>query len=339
MANPVNFPALAALRPGEASDAISAAMGGRWRPPAPHDAGWVKAITHTGGFVARLDATGHIAYVRFSPPFPTDVAIAGLKLGMSQAAALAVVPRLKLGDRSPIAAASRYFADVSSHYRMVAEFHGDELHSVWFFEGDDKVYPPKRPMVYPAAAGAPGAPFRDPNLKLAVLSALIWADAIDLAEPQDLADAVLPRHLDLGREGYHLIREAYDYLVRYPLKDADLERVEEITFDGGEPIYRYCYYYWSGSTGDFDIKSVEGIARCVNLRRFTYVATLDAVDVDHLVGLDKLEDISLPEKCLHPERLLDLPALKRLSFRAGTISDPLLIARLKARGVAVSLDP
>ena len=57
MANPVNFPALAALRPGEASDAISAAMGARWRPPAPHDAGWVKAIAHTGGFVARLDAS------------------------------------------------------------------------------------------------------------------------------------------------------------------------------------------------------------------------------------------------------------------------------------------
>ena len=338
MANPVNFPALAALRPGEASDAISTAMGGRWRPPAPHDAGWVRAITHTGGFVARLDATGHIAYVRFNPPFPTDVAIAGLRLGMSQAAALAAVPRLKLGDSSPIAAASRYFADISSHYRMVAEFHGDELHSVWFFAGDDKVYPPKRPMVYPAASGVPGAPFRDPNFKLAVLSALIDADAIDLAEPQDLADAVLPRHIDLGSDGHHLIREACDYLARYPLKDTDLERVEEITFDGGEPIYRYCYYYWSGSTGDFDINSVEGIARCVNLRRFTYVAILNAVDIDHLIGLDKLEDISLPPECRHPERLLDLPALKRLSFRDGTIRDPLLLARLKARGITVRVD-
>lgn len=338
MANPVNFSALAALRPGEASDAISAAMGARWRPPAAHDAGWVRAITHTGGFVARLDASGHIVYLRFGPPFPTDVPIAGLRLGMSQAAALAAVPRLKLGDRSPIAATTRYLADVSDHYRMVAEFHGDELHSVWFFVAGDKVYPPKRPMVYPAATGAPGAPFRDPNFKLAVLSALIEADAIDLAEPQDLADAVLPRHIDLGRDGYRLIREAYDYLVRYPMTAADLERVEEIIFDGGEPIYRYCYYYWSGSTGDFDIASVEGIARCINLRRFTYIAILSAVDIEHLVGLDKLEEISLPAKCQHPERLLDLPALKRLSFREGTIGDPLLIARLKARGVAVKID-
>ena len=339
MANPVNFPALAALRPGEASDAISAAMGPRWRPPAPHDAGWVKAISHIGGFVARLDASGHIVYVRFGPPFPTDVAIASLRLGMSQAAALAAVPRLKLGDRSPIAATTRYVADVSDHYRMVAEFHGDELDSVWFFVGGDKVYPAKQPMVYPAATGAPGAPFRDPNFKLAVLSALIAADAIDLAEPQDLADAVLRRHIDLGRDGYHLIREAHDYLVRYPLTDADLARIEAITFDGGEPIYRYCYYYWDGTTGDFDIAGVEGIVRCANLRRFTSIAILDAVDVEHLVGLDKLEEISLPAECRHPERLLDLPALKRLSFRAGTIGDPVLVARLKARGVVVGIDP
>ena len=333
MHNLVSFSPLAALRPGEARDALAAAMGARWRPPAPHDAGRVKAIAHTGGFEARLDVTGHIVYLVFRPPFPADPLIAGLRLGMSQQAALAAVPKLALSDRSPISAATRYVVDFSDHYRMVAEFHGDELYSVWFFVRD-AVYPQKQPMVYPAPAGPAGAPFRDPNLKLAVLSSLIEADAIDLAEPHDLADAVLQRRIDLGRDGYDLIREAYDYLVRYPLTDADLARVETITFDGGEEIYRYCFYDWDGTTGDFDIKSVEGIARCVNLRRFEYISILNAVDVDHLVGLSKLAEVSLPGDCRHPDGLLELPALKKLAFHQGAIGDG-LIARLKQRGVSV----
>jgi len=331
----VDFNALAALRPGEGADAVRSAMGARWRPPAPHDAGWIRAIAHTGGFTARLDATGHLAYVAFGPPFPADVAIAGLTRGMSQGAAVAALPQLRLGDRSDIAAASRYVADVSGHYRIAVEFHGDELHSVWFFVRN-AVYPPKQPMVYPAAAGPPGAPFRDPNFKLAVLSALIEADAIDLAEPQALADAVLSQHVDLGRDGYHFIREAYDYLVRYPLTDADLAQVESITFDGGAPIYRYCFYYWDGTTPEFDIASVEGIARCVNLRRFEYISMLNAVDIDHLVGLAKLADVSLPGDCRHADGLLELPALKSLSFHEGAV-DERLIARLKQRGVAVRI--
>ena len=335
MENPIDFKALAALRPGEGANAVRVALGDRWRPPAPHDAGWLRAIARTGGFVARLDVAGHIAYAAFRPPFPIETPIAGLRLGMSQQAALAALPALRLGDRSPIYAATRYTADVSDHYRMVAEFHGDELHGIWFFVRD-AAFPHKQPMVYPAAVGAPGAPFRDPNFKLAVLSALIEADALDLGAPQDLADFVLARHMDLGREGYHLIREAYDYLLRFPLTDTDLARVEAITFDSGNEIYPYCYYDWGGSTSDFDIASVEGIVRCINLRSFFYVSMLDALDVDHLVGLKKLADICLPGDCRHADGLLELPALRTLSFFTGTIDDK-LIARLKQRGVAVRI--
>src|SRR5262249_30398365 len=223
-----------------------------------------------------LRVAGHAVFWVSRPPFPADALIAGLRLGMSQKDAVAALPKLGLAGRADISAATRYTASLSSRYRMVAEFHGDQLHSVSFFVGD-VVYPDKRPMVYPAASGSVGAPFRDPNLKLAVLSALLAADAIDLAEPQDLADFVLRRHVDLERDGYHLIRPAYDYLVRYPLTDADLARIETITFDGGEEIYSYCYYHWDGTTNDFDIGSVEGIGRCANLRQFQYISILKAL--------------------------------------------------------------
>ncbi len=44
MTVPVDFPALAALRPGEAKDVLARALGSRWREPAPHQEGAVKSI-------------------------------------------------------------------------------------------------------------------------------------------------------------------------------------------------------------------------------------------------------------------------------------------------------
>lgn len=337
MDKPFDLPALAALRPGAEQHALAEAMGARWRPPAPHDAGRVKAIARTFGFEARLDVSGHIAGLTFRPPFPDTVPIAGLRLGMSPQQAMAALPKLTFSSRMEVYRASFYVAGISEHYRLVAEFHGEELYSVSFFV-PGAAFPPKGPMVYPAATGAPGAPFRDPNFKLAVLSALIAADALDLAEPQDLADFVLPHHIDLGREGHNFMPEAYDYLVRYPLTDDDLARVETISFDGGEPIYRYCDYSSSGSGGEFNVGSVEGIARCVNLRVFHYPDLLFGLDCDHLAGLRRLAELELPvAECRHPERLLDLPALKVLSFSRGVIADPALIAKLRQRGVRIRL--
>jgi len=170
-----------------------------------------------------------------------------------------------------------------------------------------------------------------------VLSALIEAEAIDLAHPKDLAEFVLHRPVDLEEEGYRLIEEAYEYLVRYPLTDADLARAERLVLDGGNEIYRYCFYFWDGETGEFDVASIAGIGLCRNLRAFHVSALTDAVDAADLVGLDKLADVGLPAICRHPEKLLALPALQKLSFFRGTIGDAALIAELKARGVVVRI--
>lgn len=69
-------------------------------------------------------------------------------------------------------------------------------------------YPPKVPPVYPEPSGAPGAPFKDVNFKLAVLSQLIDTADIDIGDPQDLYDHVLQRPFDLEAEGYEPVPEA-----------------------------------------------------------------------------------------------------------------------------------
>jgi hypothetical protein len=146
---------------------------------------------------------------------------------------------------------------------------------------------------------------------------------------------VLKRPVDLEKEGYELIPAAYDYLARYPLSEADLALVESIVFDGGNDIYPYCYRFWDGETEDFDVKSVTGIERCVNLRNINCIALIDSLDIAGLVGLTKVEEITLPETCVNPQRLLDLTALKKLSFHDGVLIDQALLAGLRTKGVSI----
>jgi len=335
MVIPVDFNALANLRPGEGKEMLARALGSRWREPGPHQQGLVKSIANVHGFLAQIDTSDHIGAIYFHEPFP-NIEIAGLRFGMPTAEALAKRPELKEAMRLPVYESIHYAAEISSHYRMLVEFRWGKLYEIGF-RNPQAVYPPKQPMVYPPAAGSPGAPFADPNFKLVVLSSLLESDALDLAGYQDLASHVLNRPIDLEQEGYKLLPQAYDYLVRYPLTDADLSLVESIVFDGGNAIYPYCYRFWHGETTEFDVKSIDGVARCENVRRILCIALIETLDVAQLVGLQKLEEINLPERCLNPQRLLDLPALKKLSFHEGAIDSPILLTRLRIKGVTVKV--
>jgi len=330
----VDVAALAALRPGAPAAALIAAMGARWKPPALHEQGWVKSATLTHGFTARLDIDGRVASLDFQEPFPSTSAIAGLHLGMSAGAACDAVPNLVMFHRTGTQGAEYYAAALPGGHRLGAEFHWGKLYKITLFDLAAK-YPEKTPVPFPAPAGRPGEPFDDPNFKLVVLSSLNGIRAIDLGQPQDLAEFVLRRPVDLEQEGYAPIREAYDYLARYPLGDAELAQVEALNFDGGNPIYRHFYYFWDGEVRDYDITSVNGIARCVNLREFNHASMLRHFDAAHLVGLNQLETLSFECECRNPERLLELPALKWLTFCRSAIGDRALIASFKQRGITV----
>jgi hypothetical protein len=331
----IDFNSLAALRPGDAREDLARLLGSRWREPPPHRQGQVKELSHRYGFEAQIDTSGHIGALTYRDPFPKTASFFGLNIDMPVVAALAAMPQLKLSFRTPVYQSEYYAADVSSRYKMTAEFRWGKLYGISF--GDPQaVYPAKQPMAYPAPEGVPGAPFRDPNFKLAVLSSLLEDDALDLARPEDLAAFVLRRPVNLEKEGYKLIPEAYDYLVRYPLTGADLAAVESITFDGGNDIYFYCFRFWDGETDQFDVRSISGIGLCPNIRRLFYIAMIDYLDVADIVGLRKIEEIDLPSKCINPERLLELPALKKLSFRKSTI-DAGLVDKLRARGVQLRI--
>lgn len=178
------------------------------------------------------------------------------------------------------------------------------------------------PPTYPPPEETAGFPFDDPNLKLVVLDALREAKVIDLGSPRQLAEYVLGRPVNLEKEGYSLIRPTYDYLTRYPVTPAQLDKIETITFDGGGEIYRYAYYFWDGQTDDFDVKSLENIGVLHNLRSFIDIAILDDADLSHIAKLTKLEYMDLDhERYSNPDVLLDLPNLREVRYPRGAIPE------------------
>ena len=125
---------------------------------------------------------------------------------------------------------------------------------------------------YPEPSGDHGAPLADPNLKLAVMGQLLENEVLGLGSPEALAAHVLQRPVDLEDEGYDLLQPAYDYLVRYPLTQAQLDTVTKLTLDAGDPIYTYAWYHWDGESDEFYIHSFRGIEACRNLSSIDVVS-------------------------------------------------------------------
>lgn len=338
----VDVAALAALRPGLPVSRLAAAMGSSWAAPPPYKGGQVDLLENSHGFVARIDANGLIGSLDFDHRFRHRVG--NLANGMTLPQVKEAMPDLEIGGDVPMMAGVRFglkrFPDgYTLHVRITSATVTD---IAYFNPTADYVEPTAPP--YPAAAGAPGVPFNDPNLKLVVLSALLDAKIVDLGTPQQLATHVLGRPVDLEEEGYDLIPEALDYLTRYPIAEELLAAVEEIELDGGDTVYPFAWYFWGGEEAVFDVTNLSGLDRCVNLKSFFASSMIGSVDMRDLVALKKLESIHVSVEIENIEALLDMSSLKYvrvvsdLLFRdVTTLGTPArrVFDTLKARGVRV----
>lgn len=68
-----------------------------------------------------------------------------------------------------------------------------------------------------------------------------------------------------------------------------------LTFDGGNDIYKFIHFLWTGETDEFDVTSLEGVDLCRNVERIHAAALLYADDLTPLLGLPKLRSVLLPE--------------------------------------------
>ncbi|EGL65520.1 hypothetical protein AGRO_1904 [Agrobacterium sp. ATCC 31749] len=331
--NPADVGALAALRPGMPVTAVEKAMGSSWRAPAPHKGGLVDVLENTYGVTVRLDRNGLIGRIDFNSRFKQT--IGGVPMGIKLTDLRHTVPDMQIGEESKLRKNSRFGTMRLAEGELTARITYDTVYEIVISNPDAEYVEPTAPP-YPAASGAPGAPFSDPNLKLAVMSALLRFKMLDLGTPEQLATHVLGRPVDLEQDGYELIPQALDYLVRYPLTAEQLAAVDWIQFDGGEEIYPYAWYFWSGEEGIFDIRNTSDIHLCVNLRGISVISMIDRFDLRTLVSLQKLEWISIHVPSENLGALLDMPSLKKAGhFKANNATREVL-DKLEKRGVQVN---
>ena len=275
--SPTNIQALAALRPGMPVSRVQDAIGSAWRGLPPHKGGKVDILENSHGVVIHIDKNGRIGMVRYDHRFQQE--IDGLRMGMSPAAAEAAMPDLKIGDdlamMPGVRFGSRSFPDGT---KLNVQFTLETITGINFVD-PNAIYPEPTSPSYPAASGAPGAPFADVNFKLVALSYLLDAKIVDLGTPQQLAAYVLGRSVDLEEEGYEPIPKARDYLACYPLTDDLLAQVEGLVFDGGNEICRYIQYFWDGEDDYFDIHDISGIELCPNLASLNVISMTGAIDI------------------------------------------------------------
>jgi hypothetical protein len=306
--------ALAGVRPGLSANSLRSLIGSRWREPLPHEQGQVLCLRHSYAFVAQIDVDGNVGRAEFGttwsdPPFAAGIEVVGLHQGMSPADAKRVYPQLDIRPGvhpMPTFGLLRF----DDHANLRLQFLFDKLRVIEIFD-TKALYQPKLSTPYPAAANPPGHPFVDPNFKLVVMSDLIDRNIITLGTTAELASFVLKRPFDREQEGYSLNRPVYDYLLRYPLGQDHLDKVETIDFGGGLSIYPHIWPFYDGETDDFSVQSIEGIALC---RHVTTVCDLPIAGGDFLRAplreLPKLARLMLTiGDYSNIEALLDLPAL------------------------------
>ncbi len=330
--DPVDAAALAALRPGMPMSAVEKAMGSAWRTPAPHRGGVIDILENSYGVIVRIDRQRLIGRIDFNSRFKHT--IAGVPMDISLSDLRATTPDIEIGEESATSQGARFATMQLPEGTLSLRITFDAVSGIAIFNPKAEYAEPSAPP-YPAVSAAAGAPFSDPNLKLAVMSSLLFAKALDLGTPQQLASHVRGRTVDLEQDGYELIPEALDYLVRYPLTDEQLAAVEWVEFDGSGAVYPYAWYFWGGEESVFDIKDISGLRFCPNLKGFFVNSMIDKVDIRALVPLKKLErvDINVPSENI--DALLDLPSLRKAGRFSSTPASHDIFEELERRGVQV----
>ncbi|WAJ28607.1 DUF6892 domain-containing protein [Antarcticirhabdus aurantiaca] len=338
--------ALSALRPGmptaRLSEVLGALRGEHALDTGGKTAGWVAFLL---GFEARLEVGGRIGQVRFGRHFPAEVPVDGVHIGATLAAVRVARPDLTFHETSTDDP-ERQLATVQSAEGICFEVRFvDQVVDLITIARAAATYPKIVLPAYPEPAGAPGAPFADPALKLAVLSALLRDGVIDLGKPEQLAAHVLDSEseLDVFEENFEPRPEIRDWLERYPLDDALLGQVKSLSLDGGNEIYPFIDGGWGGEDDQFDVETLAGIEHLPNLETFDVTALIDRVDLRQLVGLPALRTIEIGVDVVHVEALLEMPALERVGQMSDAAYDEAtgggptraVYEALKARGVQI----
>jgi hypothetical protein len=117
--------------------------------------------------------------------------------------------------------------------------------------------------------------FTDPLMKIFVVAELMRLGRIDLGSPEAFHERLLGRPHDTRIDGFRANPKSLDYFARLQLPADDLNTVQHLDLDGGNPIFLYVDPNWQGYTDGIDeVKRLDDIALLPNLLDFSATAYL-----------------------------------------------------------------
>ncbi|MFC7247507.1 DUF6892 domain-containing protein [Catellatospora aurea] len=184
--------------------------------------------------------------------------------------------------------------------------------------------------------------FADRGLHLGVLNALLDSEEV-VGELRALIESTGP---DGPADGYPgpgpRLAASLNLLHAVAVPSAEASAIAHLGFDGGNDIYMLVEQTLDIDTGgesdDYNVISLEGIQslsglRSLNLDGHGYHP--EPLDLTPLAGHPQLSDLVLTGACTGSAALESLPALRALDVTLAHLDDPVVPARLEARGVTV----
>jgi hypothetical protein len=131
--------------------------------------------------------------------------------------------------------------------------------------------------------------FKDFNFKLCVLSALM-----EEGHYVEEAEALHEEHAD-SAEDYKPIKQVIAFYRSIEIPERLLATITSLSPDGGDLAYDHAMSVWDGEDDQFDIKSIEGIERLINLEAFTPIAMIAEKGIDYtpILGCKKLKRVDM----------------------------------------------
>lgn len=115
--------------------------------------------------------------------------------------------------------------------------------------------------------------FEDFNFKLIVIDALLDKECSFENDLNILKEKYVDNYEWHSDDG--IIKEILSFFENLVLTEGDLKKVIELCFDGGNEIYLLLQPDGDGEDDIFDIFSVKGFKRLVNLKSVTHISLCD----------------------------------------------------------------
>ncbi|HEY2491685.1 MAG TPA: ybaK/ebsC family protein [Paenibacillus sp.] len=112
--------------------------------------------------------------------------------------------------------------------------------------------------------------FKDFNFKLIVMDALLDQEPSFEAELERLKEQYTDNYDWYSGAGP--IQELLGFFAAVQLEQQDLEKVTELSFDGGNEIYHIIKPDWDGEDELFDVTTVEGFQHLTRLQSVFYAS-------------------------------------------------------------------